>query len=260
MSGLLFVNDVDVSTLGLSIGRSVVGAWDGPDVRAPTAPVLGRLGRLGLTDSPPANARRITATGRQRAADTATLQGLEDELKRLVHDGIVRVRAGDRADREWEARGKLFVRPVGPWLARTAQDVDLVFECDDPLAQALTPRVVDFSAGATECPLGTAVSEPVIRIGDGATNPVVTVKDHRGQVVQTMGLVATIAGGDWFEIDCEAQTIVDQAGANQAAAFDGATEFLELNPYDAGGTTGPWPTLEVSSGALGIAEYRERYL
>lgn len=259
-TGALFVNDVDVATLGLSIGRPVVGAWDGPDLRAPTAPLLGRLGRVSLTGAPPAAARLIVAHGHQSAADTASLQALEDALKRLVGDGIVRVRLGDHVDREWEARGRVVIRPLGAWQTRTAQEVDLSFDCDDPIAQAVTPRIIDFSGGATECPLGTAVSQPIIRIGDSATNPVVTLRDHRGQVVQTMGFVATIGAGDWYEIDCEVQTIVDQDGANQALTFDGATNFLSLNPYNAAGTSGPWPTLESSSGSLAISEYRERYL
>lgn len=260
MPGLLYVNDVDVATLGLTVGTPLTGAADGPEIRASTAPILGRMGHLALTDSPPAAPRRITVSGRQKAATTGALLDLEDRLKRVVHDGIVRVRLGDRPDREWEARGRMFVRPIGGWQARTAQDVDLIFEADDPIAQAIAPRTVSFAGGPTECPLGTAVSQPVILIGDGATNPVVTLRDHRGQVIHAMGFVAAIGAGEWFEINCETQTIVDQDGTNQAATFDGETEFIELNPYHAGSFTGPWPTLEVSSGALATAEYRERYL
>lgn len=259
-TGLLYVNDVDVATLGVAVTRSVRGAWDGVEVRQPAAPVLGRLGRLALTDTPPALPRQIVALGRQEAADTATLQGLEDRLKRLVQDGIVRVRVGDRSDREWEARGRIRITPLAAWQTRTAQDVELVFDCDDPVAQATADTVVDFSGGATACPLGTAPSAPIIRIGDTVTNPVVTLRDRFGQVVQTMGFTISIGAGEWLDIDCEAQTIVDQDGANQASTFDGSTEFIELNPYDGAGTSGPWPTLECSGGGLAIAEYRKRWL
>jgi len=259
-TGLLYVNDVDVATLGVSIGRPVRGPWDGIDIRQPSGPVLGSLGRLALTDAPPALPRQIVALGRQEAASTASLLDLEDQLKRLVYDGIVRVRVGDRSDREWEAIARLRVSPLSGWQARLTQDVEFVFDCEDPVAQAVTPTVVDFAAAATECPLGTAVSKPIIRIGDNVTNPVVTLKDHLGQTVQTMGFTITIGAGAWLEIDCEQQTIVDEAGANQADTFDGLTDFLELNPYHAAGLSGPWPTLSISGGGLAVAEYRKRWL
>lgn len=259
-TGLLFVNDVDLASLGVSIARPLRGPWDGLDLRQSAAPVLGSLGQVPLTDAPVANPRQIVATGRQQGATTSALLTLEDDLKHLLYDGIVRVRVGDRADREWEARAILRVTPVGAWQTRTVQDVEMVFTCEDPAAQDVTPTVVDFAAGATECPLGTAVSKPVLRIGDTATNPVLTVRDHLGQVVQTMGLTITIGAGAWLEIDCEAQTIVDQAGANQADTFDGSTNFLELNPYHGAGLSGPYPTLEISGGSLAVAEYRKRWL
>lgn len=259
-TALLYINDVDVATLGFAVSRAVRGAWDGIDIRQPSAPVMGKLGRLALTDAPPANPRQIVVAGRQEAADTATLRGLEDQLKRLAYDGVVRVRLGDDADREWEARARMRVTPISGWQARTAQDVEITFECDDPTGQSVADTVVDFSGGATECPLGTAPSAPVIWIGDTVTNPVVTLKDHLGQVVATMGFTITIGAGDWIEIDCEGQTVIDQDGANQAATFDGSTEFLELNPYHGGGTSGPWPTIGVSGGGLAVASYRKRWL
>ncbi|HSV93283.1 MAG TPA: hypothetical protein VLH81_09405 [Desulfobacterales bacterium] len=259
-TGLLYVNDVDVATLGVTISRSVRGPWDGVNIRMPSGPVLGSLGRLGLTDAPPADPRPIVAVGRQEAADTATLLSLEDDLKRLVYDGIVRVRVGDRDDREWEALGRVRITPIGSWMIRTVQDVEFVFDCQDPVGEAVAPTIVDFAAGAVECPLGTAVSKPIIRIGDTVTNPVVTVKDHLGQVVQTMGFTVVIGAGEWLEIDCEQQTIVDQDGANQADTFNGATDFIELNPYHGAGLSGPWPTISISGGGLAVAEYRKRWL
>lgn len=259
-TGLLYVNDVDVATLSLTVSRAVRGAWDGVDIRQPAAPVLGRIGRLALTDAPPANPRQIVIGGRQEAVDTATLQDLQKQLTRLVYDGIVRVRLGDDADREWEAKGRMRVNPIGSWVGRIAQDIELVFDAEDPVGQSTTPTVVNFAAAATECPLGTAPSAPVFWIGDTVTNPVVTLKNHLGQVVATMGFTIVIGAGEWLEVDCEKETIVDQDGVDQASTFDGSTEFLTLNPYDGAGTEGPWPTLSVSGGSLAVAEYRKRWL
>lgn len=259
-TGLLYIDDTDVATLGLAIARPVRGPWDGIDLRQSAAPVLGKLGRIALTDAPVANPRQIVAMGRQVASSTAALQVLEDALKRLVYDGVVRVCVGDRPTREWEAKARMRVTPIGGWQTRIAQDVELVFDCDDPTGQDTTDSVVSFSAGAAECPLGTAPSAPIIRIGGGVTDPEVTLKDHLGQVVATMAFTIVLGAGEWLEIDCESQTIIDQDGANQAATFDGSGEFLVLNPYHAAGPDGPWPTLSTSGGTLAVAEYRRRWL
>ena len=263
---LLYVDGVDVDTLGVRIGRDLVGPRDGPDIGGPTAPVLGRVGHVTLSDAPPGKPRTLRFHGIQVAETVQDLVGgggLLDRLKRLVYDGVVRVRTGDMTDREYLGTCRLVVGPVGPWRTMHAHTVQLVFTCDDPLAQSLAPVTVGFAGGATECPLGTAVSSPLIRIGDIATNPVVTCRDHLGRVVQTMGFTATLGAGAWLEIDCEQQTIVDQAGAQQAATLTSG-DFLELNPFDAPREAltngGPWPTLEVSTGGLASAEYHKRYL
>ncbi len=256
---LLYVNDIDVADLGVTVGQSIDGWRDGPDIRLPAAPLLGRIGRLGLTDAPAANARVFSVDAVQIGSTVADLLSKLDQLKRLVYDGVVRIRTGEASDREYLGVAGLTVGPMGDWLNQVAHTLRFRFDCDDATARALIPTVVPFSASATAIPLGTAPSAPVIRIGDSVTNPVITYKDHRGQTQRTMGFTITIAAGGWLEIDCELKTIVDQDGAQQAAALTSG-DFIELNPYDGGGIAGPWPTLGVSGGSLAQAEYRKRWL
>jgi len=264
MSGLVYVNDTDLSTLGVSITRAVSGFWGGPQIRQASTPLLDRIGHVSLTDSPPADPRLARVGGVQEAADTASLNALLDELKRLIYDGVVRIRPGDITDREWEAVATLSdPTPIGGWKTRVAHQIEIVFECQDPVAQALTPTVIDFSGGATQMPLGTAVSQPIIRIGDGDTDPVITLLDHRDQVLQTMSFTGTWGTGEWLEIDCENLTIIDQDGAAQDGALAIGDAFIDLNPFDgAPGTSGPFPKLQKTSGggALAQAEYLKRWL
>jgi len=259
MSGLLWINDRDVSELGVIVGPDATGHRDGPQVTPQGQPILGRFGQVQVSDRTTAAPRVISLVSAQTAADVAALRAALDELKLLCMAGVVRVRVGDQPDREWEAIGSVRVAPWGDWLNQVGHAVTLSFTALDPVAESVTPDHVGFAAAATECPLGSAIVQPLIRLG-GVTNPVVTLRDHLGRSQGTMGLTATLSASEWLEVDCEAKTITDQDGVQQAPVLTSG-DFIELDPRLGAGLSGPYPTLECSgSPAIAEAIYRRRWL
>lgn len=258
---VLYVNDVDLdaaSGLGVKVGR-IDGHRESPTRSVPSAPIPGRDGHVELADVATSGARIIRVDAVQVGSSTSDLLAKLDALKRLVLDGLVRVRTGDHSDREWIARCTLRAGVIGPWIKSRAHSLRFEFRCPDPLAQSLSDSVVDFSGGATQMPLGTAPSLPVIRIGN-ATNPTLTYKDAAAATIAQMRFTITLGVGEFIDIDCLNQTIIDDQGANQVAALNPADGFIVLDPYDATDVDGPWPTLESSSGTVATATYRKRFL
>lgn len=261
MADVLFINDVDVDSaagLGVKVGRSE-GHRSSPLRRIPTAPILGREGHVELTDEATSGPRILTFDAVQVGDTVSDLTTKLEALKRLALNGLVRIRTGDYADREYLGRGAIDVGLIGPWLSTQAHTLRLEFTCADPLARGLSDLVVDFTGGATQVPLGTAPSKPVLRVGN-VTNPTITYRNAAAGLISQMRLTITLGGAEWVDIDCENQTIVDDQGANQVGTLNVADNFISLNPYDATDVDGPWPTLEVSGGTLADCTYRKRYL
>lgn len=259
-TGVLFLNDTDVdaaSGLGLKVSR-IDGHRESPGRTVRAAPVPGRDGHIELSTSTTSPPRVIRVSAMQVGSSLADLMTKLDALKWLA-TGLVRVRVGDASDREFVGRIKLTVGVLGAWMQGVAHSVQIEAECPDPLARGLSDQVVGFSGGATQIPLGTAPSRPVIRIGN-ATNPVITYRDAASAQIAQMRFTISLGAAEWIDIDCLNQTIVDDQAANQAAALNAADSFIALDPRDAAAVDGPWPTIETSSGTVATCTYRKRYL
>lgn len=259
--GILIVNGTDLETLGVQIGRGLQGWRDGIQATVPTAPMPGRAGGVPLSRVPTLRPRRFVASGHQTGTSVSDLVAKLDQLKWTLRIGEladVPFHLIDDASREWVGRAQLTVRGIGPDVASVKHAITIAFLCDDPTGRDTTDTVVDFTSLA-QLPMGTASAAPVLRLGEGATNPVVTYRDSSGVVQGSLGLTATLGAGAWVDVDCLNQTIVDQAGANRASYLTSG-DFLLFDPADAEDYGGPYPTLEVAGGGtLNRATYRRRW-
>jgi hypothetical protein len=151
-----------------------------------------------------------------------------------------------------------------PTAGRYPARVTLSFMSLDPLWYATSQSAVTFTTD-TAMALGTAPVAPVIRITGTLADPTITLKDHSGATVTTLGLTITQAGAsDYVEIDCGAQTIVRSVSSVLSDAISTLSSgyFFELDPADADTVTPTWPSLSIAYGSgsgTAVSTYRKAY-
>lgn len=259
--GEITVNGFDLGELGFVLQNDADGWRDGVALGAlELAPVPGSAGVavLGRTTS----ARSIGVSGAMRADTMAELLASTDELKARLSDGVLEVAFGDDAARVFfcELDGPVRIAPERPVITQPMHWLRFTLLCPVGYVFDASPTIVDFSAAAAECPLGTGAVAPLLRLIGPATNPVVTYRDARGDEIATLGMTAELAAGDVREIDCGRFRIVDGGGVNRIGELTSG-DFLAMDPRDALGEDGPYPTLEVS-GLTGnaLVMYRRSWL
>lgn len=141
--------------------------------------------------------------------------------------------------------------------------VEFVFRCDDPAHEDLEPYTRALSAMPVACPVGNAITQPVMHVRGSATpvtGLVVTVRDHRGEPVSTLALtpptgISGLAANDTLVIDTAAQSIdryvsgVLQTGTGRGEAWLTSGTFPLLSPEDAAPEREAWPTVDVTASA-----------
>ena len=125
---------------------------------------------------------------------------------------------------------------------------------------------VAFSTAKAECPVGSAPSLPLIRVFGPSTGTgfVLTYKDHAGNTEHTLtlsGAAAVMSSTENIQIDCELATVTHSDGANLLSVLSTGSNFFSLDPQDAAGSTGPYPTVQISAaGVSGDILYRRAFL
>ena len=259
MQPAILINGVELGTLGFKV-REARGIWNTPVASSEGTPIPHRAGQL----VPPADtvkiaSRTIDIIGWLRGTSRADFLTKLDVLKALLI-GPLTVRRAEDDTREHRARLlSLTMTETGPVFLQRTQELVLSLWCDDPYAYDASDQTVNFGA-ATAVPLGTAPSTGVITITGAAVDPVITLKDPSGTVLETMGFTRTLGAGDTLAIDLEQFLVTLTVGgvdSNDIAALTSGT-FFTLDPRDADVYAGDYPTLEVSAGT-GQLVYRRAY-
>lgn len=123
--------------------------------------------------------------------------------------------------------------------------VRLIITAEDPRWYSKTLSAITVTTD-TPLPVGEAVSDLLIRMTGAMTNPALTLKDHTGAVVATLGLTLTLPGAsDYVEIDSKQRTIVQSISGVITDAIGTRTsgDFFQLDPRHAVAATSSWATL-----------------
>jgi len=267
MSGLLYFNGTDATTLGFTLVEAPE-LLSGPATQYQMADVPRKPGVLISTSSPMSDSRRLRISGYVQGNSLSNATATLDTLKSVVSKGIVEIKTGWDTARQWY--GVLLDSPAGPNSAfwSTYLAVELEFLLFDPFAYATTTSTVNFTNSATAIPLGTAPSTGqrtwggVITITGTATTPILTYKNYAGSTLATMSFTGySPLSGDLIEINLGTGLVrkrVSGVYSNTMGALAAGWDFPALDPNDGTFSASQWPTLEVSSGS-GSITYRKAY-
>lgn len=259
----LIVNDYDVSRIGVVLENGNSGWRDGLSVRDRGTQLPGRVGMVALSREFETTGRVLNLIGMQKATSMSQLQSWFREFKQRMTEGTIEIRFVDDLDKVYFGRTEdLGVLGNAPAFAdgnRVGHRIRMQILCPDPLIYARFGTVAGFNSAAGEMPVGIAPSFPIIRINGAVTNPVITMKDFRGETIATLGLTAVIASGEFYEVNMDLSQIVDEVGDNQIDTMSSGG-FFALDSIDSAGEDGPYPTLEVSPDAACEVLYRKAYL
>jgi hypothetical protein len=261
LSGILFLNDRDVLTdFGLVV--SEMAGWPGMLAGAPRdVPFLDGPEMSGAILDPRLLRRRsgtATIVGTIRLASSVAALAALDALRGVVSTGgEVAVRTIYATDRYCLSvctsfDGALDVQGIADGNIK----VTLSFTIKDGVALRLQPDGYALSTTRVACPIWTAESKPVVVVhGGGAalTNPVITVRNAAGSIVQTMSFTVSLGSTAALRIDA-ARTLVSLVTAGvitdaMVAGYwpIGSGDYPLLRPYDANPEAGAYPTVELSA-------------
>jgi phage-related protein len=266
MGTAIYIDDYDLDGLGF-ICEDAQGHRGATGARF----ALGQIpasdrGDVHLIDGHDFQPRIITVMGVVRQSSLANLKDAIDELQgRLTAGGgDILARFVDGSDRFVTARlRRLELIPTAPQFTQLKQRVNFELFCANPLVSETSNTQATFTSTPDDCPLGSAISLPVIVLTGAAaySNPTFTYKDHSGATITTMGFTIAVGSGETLTIDCENFTVVHSVSGNEIDKLTSGT-FIRLRPEDADDPYGTpdWPTLEVSPSASCTATYKKRYV
>lgn len=243
----IWINDVDLESLGLIIDNGTTGWRDLPAHQDAAVWIPGTLGQLVASPDAQVRPRQLVISGAVRAASAQALEAAVDALKALLlSGGEVEVRFSTAPDRVHYARVESVQVPgIPPVMRQRVSRFSATLRCDVPLAFERTGRIVSFAHAPAELELGTGPSAPVIRISGPATDPVITYRDAWGREVAKLEITADLDATEYLVIDCARMEVTDQSGAWVNEVLSAGSDFPVFHPEDAV-EGGPWPTIEVS--------------
>lgn len=272
-TGVLFLNDRDIETDFLVTVSSLVG-FPGILASAPRD--------VSLIDGPEMPGALLDPLQIRRRAGTATVRGIInaasvsaamtalDALRGTLLGGEVAVRTGYASDRQCLATcERVDGEPYQGELLNGRVAVTLSFSIKDGVAERLAPDGYALSTSRVACPIWTAEVKPVIVVhGGGAalTNPVITVRNAAGDVVQTAGFTVSLGSNDALRLDC-ARALVSKIASGvvtdalAAGYWTSGDYVLLLRPYDGFPEIGAYPSVELSSSTgtpTGLITYTRR--
>jgi len=262
-----FINDFDVARLGFIIEGTSDQLGSGLSFPNRTTGLPGRVGTIALAREFESTPRRIVINGHQGASSRGQLVTDRDALKARCYDGLVELRFGDDPERVFMAYCETFnptsIAPPFQKAGRGAWDrVRISFLCQDPLAYDREATVLGLTTSRVDAPTGTAPSLPSIRLfGPMTAGAVITYRDFRGtsQATITVSTATTLGSTESLTIDNELSTIVRSDGDNLIGNLSTGSDFFAIDPQDAAGSTGPYPTIELSVGN-GDVLFKKAYL
>ena len=227
-----------------------------------------RWGSVRVTTKPQASERLVVVRGHVNAESVTELRAFRDEL-------WWRLRGGGQGGniRDWgftDGSGRIFrvaladqakLPIIPPSYTQLSTELELPLLMTDPRILAASDTVLSGVSTATDTPLGSELSIPVVELS--ATTATITVKDHTGATMWTFGIAG--ASNAPITIDFATGSIVDSLGGS-ASAFVTAGSYIEngyLDPQWASGnpvalTPPTWPTIEVDAGTMDVT-YRLAY-
>lgn len=249
-TGVCWINDTDVDSLGLELRDGTAGWLDGGLVQRNLVLIPGRHGAH-ASDYGMKQPRMIrlvgqldpsTVTGRLSEVDTV-MDHLQGELEVRFGDAPNKVMTGwCRAVRTVEMQPSFII----PDLIMTVE-----IECDDPVKYDRYGRIVSFGTAGAEVPLGTEQSYGTVEIMGAASQPILYYKDQTGTQQEYMSFSNTLAAGAWMKIEMDRKRIrlfstggTETNGMSSLASGD----FFMAHPAHGNKATDTWPTLSLSTG------------
>ena len=271
-TGIVWIDGRDLAT-DFAFAVTGFGGWPGILASAPrTVPLLSGPETHGAILDP----RLIVRQSGKGALSgiilgTSLSDGLAklDALKGLCSQGEVAVRFSYAPDRYC-----LAILDSNDGVGFVPQSIDgviavsLSFLVKDGVAYRTNWDGYTLSTTRVACPIGTAVSYPVVTVHGGGvafTNPVVTVRNAAGDVVQTHGFTFSGGADDALIIDAARSRISKSAAGTITAgeSYWTSGDYVLLRPCDGWPESAAYPTVEVSS-ATGTAQghivYQRRYV
>ncbi len=265
-----WINDFDMTRIGVVVDSVIQRHRAGLSFPDRTTSLPGRVGTIALAREFESTPRRVTVQATQTASSRGQLLTDVMELKRRCYAGTVELSFADDTDRIFLARcddvDVTLMAPGLPNAGISRHTVRLSFLCQDPLIYDRFGTVASFSTAPGETPLGSAPSLPTVRVfgpstGSGFTY---TYKDAGGtaQAAMTLsGAAAVMSSTESIVFDHELSKITHSDGSNLLSIMSSTSEFFALDPQNAVGSTGPYPTIEIgATGVSGEALFKRAFL
>lgn len=271
----MFVNDFDVSRLGVIVNSVIERHRAGLSFPDRTTNLPGRVGTVALAREFESNPRRIVVNATQQASSRGQLVEDANELKSRLYDGTIEVRFADDADKVYYCRTEevdatldapAFRKGRAGNTRKTTHRVRITLLAQDPLVYDRNGTVVGFSTAKAEVPTGTAPSLPLIRVFGAtstSTDTTISYKDFRGdeQHVFTLSSTMSVSSTESVSIDMELGKVTHSDGSNLISAMSTDSDFFAFDAQDAAGSTGPYPSVDINTtGVTGDVTYRKAYL
>jgi hypothetical protein len=212
-------------------------------------------------------ARSLTVVLDVRPATLALRASTVDTLARRL-SGVRELALDDAPDRVWLAeavavRERTFPNAGSPIVELTAE-----FTLADPRRWERETQLLALSATPVPVPTGTGVSAPVVRLFGASTavvDPKVVLRAPSGAELARLTLAGSLGSNTWLDIDSGTEWLhlVSSGTRTVALSWLVSGTFPLLDPADAAGASGPWPTLalESTSGTpTGVVLWRRSYV
>ena len=266
----MWINDFDVTRIGVQVGDVIEAHRDGLTFPDRTTQLPGRVGTIALAREFESTPRRVIVEATQTSVSSSRITDDIADLKLRAYNGQVELRFTDNPDRVFNARCEGFrTTPMAPSLrisGKAYHRVQMTFLCQDPLVYDRNSSVVGFSTAAAAVPLGSAKSTPTLVLHGPSTGSVLTLtyKNIAGQTIQSLklnGAAAVMSSTEAITIDNEKSNIDHSDGTDLTSILTSTGGFIFFDPQDGAGSDGPWPTIELSAtGVACEAQYRRAYL
>lgn len=248
---VVYINGRNVADLGLEVED--VGPWlSGLSVQRTTAAMPFGFGSVvsAVETYQPRDYRLRLATG-----DEWTLEDRESRLAtvRETLQGLIELAFEDS---ERVALCRLEEESVSSWRPEVAfalphLSASWTLRAYQVARLALEDRVVGFTTTPGAVHVGDFPrAGGILFISGAATDPIVTLRNFRGEVVASMAFQVTLGADEALEVDLYEEVIWlrDGDGRSRADSLLVDGDFFELRPEHRG-PSGAWPTIEVSSGS-----------
>jgi hypothetical protein len=262
MSDVVYLGGVDADALGLSI-TGLPDAWSAPPSPWSVLDVPRYAGARLRRETPDIGPRTLVVEGIIRAASAVDAEVALQALKDAVSERSVPIRYGYQADRQYWgvlqsfSSGLFAPGNLGGWAS-----VQLAFLLLDPYAVDIAPTVATGGA-AVRVPiaLGTGPTYVYAEVLGPATTPVLTYRDHAGQVLGTFTSNTTLTDAQALVVDGTdgGDAWIRSASGARAAVLQNVSagyRFPVFSPRDGVRALASFPTIETSAGTVSVTYAR----